>query len=44
MKREDEQEFALLNGKNLMFVEDAGRRLKDALSGDNRWSDFLGKN
>ena len=40
VKREDEQEFALLNGKNLMFVEDAGRRLKDALSGDNRLSDF----
>ncbi len=40
VKREDEQEFALLNGKNLMFVEDAGRRLKEALSGDDRWSDF----
>ena len=40
VKREDEQEFALLNGKNLMFVEDAGRRLKDALGDDSRWSDF----
>lgn len=28
VKREDEQEFARLNGQNLMFCEDAGRRLK----------------
>lgn len=27
VKREDEQEFARLNGKNLMFCEDAARRL-----------------
>lgn len=40
VKREDEQEFALLNGKNLMFVEDAGRRLKSVLTEDERWSDF----
>jgi GTP cyclohydrolase I len=40
VKREDEQEFARLNGKNLMFVEDAGRRLKTALSDDGRWEDF----
>ena len=40
VKREDEQEFARLNGKNLMFVEDAGRRLKQALGGDSRWSDY----
>ena len=26
VKREDEQEFALLNGQNLMFCEDAARR------------------
>lgn len=32
VKREDEQEFARLNGENLMFVEDALRRMKDALS------------
>lgn len=32
VKREDEQEFARLNGENLMFVEDALRRIKDALS------------
>ena len=40
VKREDEQEFARLNGKNLMFVEDAGRRLKHALNEDARWSDY----
>ncbi|MBQ4846560.1 GTP cyclohydrolase FolE2 [Pseudoalteromonas sp. MMG005] len=28
VKREDEQEFARLNAKNLMFCEDAARRLK----------------
>lgn len=32
VKREDEQEFARLNGENLMFVEDALRRMKDSLS------------
>jgi GTP cyclohydrolase I len=32
VKREDEQEFALLNGRNLMFCEDAARRLKAALN------------
>lgn len=31
VKREDEQEFARLNGENLMFVEDALRRMKDSL-------------
>jgi len=31
VKREDEQAFALLNGQNLMFCEDAARRLKQAL-------------
>ena len=40
VKREDEQEFARLNGKNPMFVEDAGRRLKTALDDDTRWEDF----
>ncbi|MDB2425971.1 GTP cyclohydrolase FolE2, partial [bacterium] len=28
VKREDEQEFARLNGNNLMFCEDAGRKIK----------------
>ena len=40
VKREDEQEFALRNGQNLMFCEDAGRRLKSALSQDERLMDF----
>lgn len=31
VKREDEQEFALRNGQNLMFCEDAARRVKKAL-------------
>jgi GTP cyclohydrolase I len=31
VKREDEQEFALRNGQNLMFCEDAARRIKSAL-------------
>ncbi len=31
VKREDEQEFSRLNGQNLMFCEDAARRLKKAL-------------
>lgn len=31
VKREDEQEFALRNGQNLMFCEDASRRVKRAL-------------
>jgi GTP cyclohydrolase I len=40
VKREDEQAFALLNGTNLMFCEDAGRRLQTALNGDERILDF----
>ncbi|MER2492798.1 GTP cyclohydrolase FolE2 [Catenovulum sediminis] len=40
VKREDEQEFARLNGQNLMFCEDAGRRLKHALNLVNGYSDF----
>lgn len=31
VKREDEQEFARLNAENLMFCEDAARRVKHAL-------------
>ncbi|NNL84947.1 MAG: GTP cyclohydrolase I FolE2 [Myxococcales bacterium] len=31
VKREDEQAFARLNGANLMFCEDAARRIADAL-------------
>lgn len=33
VKRADEQAFARLNGENLMFVEDAARRLLQALQG-----------
>ena len=40
VKREDEQAFALLNGQNLMFCEDAGRRIKKALGSDERVLDF----
>lgn len=40
VKREDEQTFALLNGQNLMFIEDAGRKLKNRLNEDERLSDF----
>lgn len=34
VKRADEQEFAKLNGKNLMYVEDACRRISSALKND----------
>ncbi|MBR9827652.1 MAG: GTP cyclohydrolase I FolE2 [Oceanospirillales bacterium] len=40
VKREDEQAFAALNGRNQMFCEDAARRLKHALLGDAAWADF----
>ncbi len=33
VKRADEQAFAALNGQNLMFVEDAARRIQAALNG-----------
>ncbi len=33
VKRADEQAFAVLNGENLMFVEDAARRVQAALDG-----------
>lgn len=34
VKREDEQEFALRNGQNLMFCEDAARRVKAAFEAE----------
>ncbi|MDN7969793.1 GTP cyclohydrolase FolE2 [Burkholderia multivorans] len=34
-KRADEQAFAVLNGRNLMFVEDAARRVQAALDCDH---------
>ncbi|MGB0135046.1 GTP cyclohydrolase FolE2 [Dokdonella sp.] len=40
VKREDEQAFALLNGQNLMFCEDAARRMRGALDQDERIVDF----
>lgn len=40
VKREDEQAFALANGQNLMFCEDAARRIARALDADERIADF----
>lgn len=40
VKREDEQEFALLNGQNLMFCEDAARKIQKALHEQSAYQDF----
>jgi GTP cyclohydrolase I len=40
VKREDEQEFARLNGQNLMFCEDAARHLQYALHQQTKFDDF----
>ena len=40
VKREDEQEFARLNGQNLMFVEDSARLLQAALNRLPVYTDF----
>jgi GTP cyclohydrolase IB len=40
VKREDEQAFALLNGANLMFCEDAARRIQATLNADEAVTDF----
>jgi GTP cyclohydrolase I len=40
VKRVDEQAFARLNGENLMFCEDAARRVQHALDADERVVDF----
>lgn len=40
VKREDEQEFARLNGQNLMFCEDAARKIQNALSNEAVYKDF----
>jgi len=40
VKREDEQAFALANGQNLMFCEDAARRLRQVLDADARIIDW----
>ncbi|KHD88206.1 MAG: GTP cyclohydrolase [Bdellovibrio sp. ArHS] len=41
VKREDEQEFALRNGQNLMFCEDAARRVKEALDAKADIHDYV---
>lgn len=40
VKREDEQAFARLNGQNLMFCEDAARRMQSALDNSEGVTDF----
>jgi len=40
VKRADEQEFARLNGQNLMFCEDAARRLQHAMNQTENFDDF----
>jgi GTP cyclohydrolase I len=40
VKREDEQEFALRNGQNLMFCEDAARRIKVWLEAQKNVVDY----
>jgi len=40
VKREDEQEFARLNGQNLMFCEDAARRLQHSMNQATHFDDF----
>ena len=40
VKREDEQAFAKLNGENLMFCEDAGRMIHEALENQPEIADF----
>lgn len=41
VKREDEQEFALRNGQNLMFCEDAARRVQEVLTSLPEILDFV---
>lgn len=40
VKREDEQEFARLNGENLMFCEDACRKIYQSLDAVKLYEDF----
>ncbi|GAB2545433.1 GTP cyclohydrolase FolE2 [Rhodanobacter koreensis] len=40
VKRVDEKAFALANGSNLMFCEDAARRIQRTLDGDDSIADF----
>ena len=43
VKREDEQEFARLNGNNLMFCEDAGRKIKKLMDSKELVKSFKAK-
>ena len=43
VKRSDEQEFALRNGRNLMFCEDAARRVQKFLQGSEFVTSFSGE-
>lgn len=43
VKREDEQEFALRNGQNLMFCEDVARRVQKVLESHTELIDYNGK-
>lgn len=43
VKREDEQEFARRNSQNLMFCEDAARRVRQVLEGEAGILDYFGK-
>jgi GTP cyclohydrolase I len=40
VKRRDEQEFARLNGENLMFCEDSARRIRAALEAQPEFVDY----
>jgi GTP cyclohydrolase I len=40
VKRVDEQEFARVNGENLMFCEDAARQIREALEARDRITDY----
>ena len=40
VKRQDEQEFARLNAQNLMFCEDAARKIKGRFEQESRFLDF----
>lgn len=43
VKRADEQEFAILNAKNLMFCEDAARKVKAFLKSQSQLKSYQGK-
>jgi GTP cyclohydrolase IB len=40
VKREDEQEFARLNGQNLMFCEDSARKVSRLLQSHDQYKDY----